>query len=291
MRRTILVGLLSLSAACGTETLELRTVEVTAAKGLAPDAAKARLFVPQFDDRAWTSDLGPEWEKIRLNGEYVVMKRDPGPGGGDDSYFVGPWGAFDVDPGTYLFEVERPNGQIVGAQTIVLAPGSHNEVVLYGATGTESSRPLLDSLAGVAPGQVRARFMNVLSSHLPIDIVSCAQWAWGCPPGHDCSNDGGVCGLIDVGSDCTVLAQGIGYGEVWEQVVPAGTDVRARVPLRVGEGFVERSLLSRPEAGAASFESVYLEHVWGPGDWFDVCTNYVQFQFVEPGTYTQRTPG
>jgi hypothetical protein len=280
------IGLLLLAAACGTESVELRTREVTAAQGLGPDAEKARLIVTRFGDHDWDRDAEPDWMKVRLDGEYVVVK-----GPLDEDYrFVSQWVAFDVDPGTYLFELERKGGAIVAAQSIVLAPGSHNEIVVYGPTGTEHSRQLLDSLGGLAPGQVRARVVNVMDSHVPIDVVSCASVSLGCPPGTSCTDGGAeaVCGLIDVGDDCTVLTTGLAYGAVFEQIVDAGTDVRARVPVRVGEGQVERSLQGRHGASEASFETVYPQHVWGPGDWFEVCTNFLQFAWVVPGTYRPR---
>jgi hypothetical protein len=290
MNARLLVVLLLLAPACGTESIEVRTLEVRAASGTTPDNEQARLLVPRFDDRDWTtSDFEMEWPAVKLNGQYLVVQR-PDPDGQPHTYFVTVWMAVDVAPGTYLFEVERPNKDIIAAQVVTFAQGSHNQIVLYGPTGIEHNRALLDLLGGIEPGKVRAQFMNVMDDRGAIDLWSCAERSLGCPSGVACTEEGyGACGLIDVGSDCTLVKQGLGYGEVFEQVIDAGADLRARVPVKVGDGWVDRSLDGPVDASRAGFETVFPQHVWGPGDWFEQCTNYLQFGTVAPGCYDPPT--
>jgi hypothetical protein len=294
MRKSI-VGLLALFAACGTETLELRTLPVTHPAQLAKPGTEAAYFVlARFDARYGHGGQSLYPVSIRLDGQYLVEHVDAI----DRDELVGSGYRVEVPAGTSLVEIEDFDGKVVFSQSLTFEPGSHNQVALFGPTGTEKSLVILDALAGVEAGQTRVRFVNVTEENVPIDIVSCAASHRGCREGASClepgekiavDDQGNVlppyddalyCPADDIGTECTAMKKGLPYGEMFEVTVPTGTDVRALMPATVGSGVVDLPLRSDYWLDEPRFETVFANHVWEPGQ-FVGCVNYANGYFVD----------
>jgi hypothetical protein len=147
--------------------------------------------------------------KVKLDGNYLVHPAH----GNVAQRFVRTQDRFttliDIPVGEHTLELEHAPGGAAGLEdtdgdiavsvSMTLAERSFNELVVYGAVGTEQTKLFLDELRGVPEGSYRARVMNLLDNPGEITVLACTTY-----------------------DSCTTIKSGLPWGEVWEDVVDIG---------------------------------------------------------------------
>jgi hypothetical protein len=119
-----------------------------------------------------------------------------------------------LTPGLHVLKLVDGDGHVVTASpSFRAAPGILPTIIFYGGPAAMQARVLFDDPTTLAAGATRARLMNALADHQPIQMVQCPADLNG--------------SQLFTASACAPIGDPIAYGDVLER--DFGTDVIAQI--------------------------------------------------------------